>query len=88
MAPFICHEPHRVAAAARNQSGLAVVFGLNARGAIDDEALVLYDGEPIARMPVALLPTLADRFPEADTHELRRTVATYHAERAGLRGNA
>lgn len=88
MTSFLSRDPGQVAAAARQHGGLSVVFGLDDWGAIADEALVMYDGAPLAYVPVDLLTHLANAFPDADSAELRRAVATYHAERAGQRGRA
>lgn len=88
MTPFVSRDPVQVAAAARAYGGLSVVFSLDRWGAIADDALVVYDGAPLAYVPVHLLPKIADAFPNSDTSELRRAVATYHAERAGQRGRA
>lgn len=84
---MLSRDPRRIAEAIP-RTGLSVLFDLDTAGAIGDEAVVFFDGQALARMPVPLLSRLADAFPEADTRALRDAVATFHAERAGLRGRA
>ncbi|MBF6022859.1 hypothetical protein [Lysobacter niastensis] len=72
----------------RHAPGLTVMFTLDRNRCIGPQAGVFYDGKPLALVPVESLTRIVDAFPEADTEELLNAVATFHAEQAGIRGNA